>query len=191
MGTNTYSVFNRFHDSFSWTRTSYVSSSPLLGSNNNNPLPQLPNKYTTTTAYFLNFQISTHRMWDSRNGCSHVLCCAVPLARSKRVGESEFWRANSCQGWKARRVNLGFAPQSTCSTHQHSMELATNQCWTGIKRVLGGYSVWSKLELSVLVFWLGYVKTELEIESDFWNPVPDPKLATFYELKFKHEIVKK
>jgi len=35
------------------------------------------------------------------------------------------------------------------------------------------------------------VKTELEIESDFWNPVPDPKLATFDELKFKHEIVKK
>ncbi len=47
------------------------------------------------------------------------------------------------------------------------------------------------LELSVLVFWLGYVKTESEIGSDFWNPVPDPKPATSYELKFKHEIVTK
>ncbi len=33
-------------------------------------------------------------------------------------------------------------------------------------------------------------KIESEIEFDFWNPVPDPKPATFYELKFKHEIVK-
>jgi hypothetical protein len=59
----------------------------LLGSNNNNPLPQLPNKYTTTTAHFLNFQIS-----NIHTGCEIVamvvLMCSVVQCHLPEAKES-------------------------------------------------------------------------------------------------------
>jgi hypothetical protein len=83
-GTNMYYVFNGFHDSFSWTCTSYVSS-PLPGSSNNNPLPQLPNKYT------LNVRYSRKQWW--------CFSCALLC--------SPTWKQQKSQGVVFRRENSG------------------------------------------------------------------------------------
>jgi hypothetical protein len=122
-----------------------------------------------------------------------VLMCSVVhchLREAKESGSQSSGEQIQVKVERPEEWTLGLPPSEPAAPTSTAMELATNRCWTGIKRVLGGYSVWSGLELSVLVFWLGYVKTESEIGSDFWNPVPDPKPATFYELKFEHETVK-